>query len=186
MKSIKSILMSLLILPAAAFITAGCSDDPTTNINNPGTMVTYSMREQIGRPAIATVFIGSSSKDAFNTTPPSMMSALFLDSMKAKLNALNGGSYQGNILIPSDPGGSQFMPILAADVLNVSKLGITTFYNGTQVLTGRALADDVIDVELILIFGGPTGGNNPGLTSDNVDANDKPFLSTFPYLGEPW
>jgi hypothetical protein len=43
------------------------------------------------------------------------------------------------------------------------------------------LADDVIDVELLLIFGGPTGGSNAGLTSDHVDSNDKAF-TTFPYL----
>lgn len=185
MKSIKSKILSLLILPLAVLVISGCSDDPATN-NMGTTTVTYSMREQMGRPAIATVFINTSLKDAFNQTPPSMMSSQFLDSMKAKLVALNGGTYTGNILFPSDPGGQQFMSVLATDVLNASKVGITTFYNGTQVLTGRALADDVIDVELILTFGGPTGASNPGLTSDNVDANDKPFLNTFPYLAEPW
>ena len=94
--------------------------------------------------------------------------------------------YVGNILVPSDPGGAAFMSLLATDELGVSKSGITSFYNGTQVLTGRALNDDVIDVELILVFGGPTGASNPGLTSDHVNANDKTFLSTFPYLAEPW
>jgi hypothetical protein len=42
------------------------------------------------------------------------------------------------------------------------------------------LADDVIDVELLLIFGGPTGGSNAGLTSDHVDSNDKAFTTSFP------
>ena len=74
---------------------------------------------------------------------------------------------------------------MATDVLNVSTTGTTTFFDGTNVLTGRALADDVIDVELLLIFGGPAGTDNPGLTSDNVDANDKAFLSSFPYLAAP-
>jgi hypothetical protein len=53
-------------------------------------------------------------------------------------------------------------------------------------LTGRALADDVIDVELTLIFGGATGASNPTLTKDNVNANDKVFLTTFPYLAAPF
>jgi hypothetical protein len=74
--------------------------------------------------------------------------------------------------------------------LNVSTTAPTTFFDGTNVLTGRALADDVIDVELILIFGGPnalTGSpTNPGLISDNVGANDKPFLASFPYLASPF
>lgn len=184
MKSLKIKILSLVLLPAALFFISGCSDDAT--ITTPGSMVTYSMREQIGRPAIATVFIGTPSKDAFNLTPPSMMSAQYLNAMKTQLVALNGGTYTGNILFPSDAGGQQFMSVLATDVLNASKVGVTTFYNGTQVLTGRALADDVIDVELILVFGGPTGSANTGLTNDNVDANDKPFLNTFPYLAEPW
>jgi hypothetical protein len=37
------------------------------------------------------------------------------------------------------------------------------------------LADDV---ELLLIFGGPTGGSNAGLTSDHVDSNDKAFTTS--------
>jgi len=75
---------------------------------------------------------------------------------------------------------------LVTDVLNVKMSGPTTFYDGTNVLTGRALADDVIDVELTLIFGGATGASNPGLTSDHVNANDKPFQSTFPFLAAPF
>jgi hypothetical protein len=71
-------------------------------------------------------------------------------------------------------------------VLNVKMNGTTTFFDGTNVLTGRALADDVIDTELLLIFGGPTGAGNPGLTKDNVNANDKAFLTTFPYLAAPF
>ncbi|RYG25141.1 DUF4331 domain-containing protein [bacterium] len=59
---------------------------------------------------------------------------------------------------------------------------------------GRALADDVVDLSLYIIFGtaisdlglAPADGNQiPSLTSDNVDASGKHFLSSFPYLGEP-
>ena len=46
--------------------------------------------------------------------------------------------------------------------------------------------DDVIDTELLLIFGGSAGTSNPGLTSDKVGSNDKAFLSVFPYLAAPW
>lgn len=67
-----------------------------------------------------------------------------------------------------------------------TQVGTTTFFDGTNVLTGRALADDVISVELLLIFGGPDGSKNPQLTDDHVDANDKPFSSSFPWLASPW
>ena len=80
---------------------------------------------------------------------------------------------------------NQFSTLLATDVLTVALNGTTTFFDGVNVLTGRALADDVISVELLLIFGGETGTENPGLSDDNVDANDKPFLNVFPYLADP-
>lgn len=78
-----------------------------------------------------------------------------------------------------------FTGLLATDVLNVSLDGTTTFYDETNVLTGLALADDVITVELLLIFGGEDFTENPTLSDDRVDANDKPFLSSFPYLATP-
>jgi hypothetical protein len=79
----------------------------------------------------------------------------------------------------------QLTGLLATDVLNVSTTAPTSYYDGTNLLTGRNLTDDVIDVSLILIFGGPNATANPTLTSDNVDANDKPFLAAFPYLASP-
>jgi hypothetical protein len=50
---------------------------------------------------------------------------------------------------------------------------------------GRGLTDDVVDIGLGAIFGTLLGNTNnvtPGLTTDNVNANDRPFRSTFPYL----
>ena len=50
---------------------------------------------------------------------------------------------------------------------------------------GRTLNDDVVDIGLGAIFGTLLGNTNnvtPGLTTDNVPANDKPFGATFPYL----
>ena len=50
---------------------------------------------------------------------------------------------------------------------------------------GRSLNDDVVDIGLGAIFGTLLGNTNnvtPGLTTDNVNANDVPFRSTFPYL----
>ena len=135
----------------------------------------------MARPAINTVFVSAADKDVFNTTIPSMMGAAFNAKFKARLLALNPG-YTTNLLgLNAD----QFTGVLSTDVLNVSMTAPTTFYDGTNVLTGRALADDVIDVELILIFGGPTATANPGLTSDHVNANDKAFLPSFPYLATP-
>jgi hypothetical protein len=141
----------------------------------------YQTQDQMARPAINTVFVATAEKDVFNTTVPSAMGGLFASKFKTKLLGLNP-EYGTNLLgLTAD----QFSGVLATDVLTASTTAPTTFYDGTNVLTGRALADDVIDVELILIFGGSTGTEKPGLTSDHVNANDKAFLTSFPYLASP-
>ena len=139
----------------------------------------YVQGDQMARPAINTVFVGSSRKNEFNTTTPTAMDAAFKTDFINKLTAFG---YTTNILGLDK---NTFASVLVTDVLNASTTGVTSFYNGTQVLTGRALADDVIDVELTLIFGGATGASNPGLTSDHVNGNDKPFLASFPYMASP-
>src|SRR5450631_1692718 len=172
------------MIAAAALLTLGvigCSK--SNNYNPPPTpTVYYDQADQVGRPAINTVFIPASGKDSFNTTIPSQMSVVFTSDMKTSLLKLNPG-YSTNLLgLTADA----FIGVVSTDVLNATTTGVTSFYNGTQVLTGRTLSDDVIDVELTLVFGGPTGGDNPGLTSDHVNANDKPFLASFPYEASPW
>lgn len=144
---------------------------------------TFVQQDQMARPAINTVFIKSGApKDAFNAAIPSEMGAAYQGIFQSRLLALNPG-YTTNALGLT---ASQFTGILSTDVLNVSKTAPTTFFDGTNVLTGRALADDVIDVELLLIFGGPTGASNAALTSDHVNSNDKAFLPSFPYLASAW
>ncbi len=171
-------MLGLVLLAAAS-----CKKDknPMTD-TDPNVGATFSVAgDQTGRPAIATVFISTADKDVFNTTLPSAMGAAFQSKIQTKLMALNAG-YTTNALGQT---AAQFTGLLATDVLNASTTGKTTFFDGTNVLTGRALADDVIDVELLLIFGGPAGTSNPGLTKDNVNANDKAFLAGFPYLATP-
>lgn len=176
----------VIALSSAMVLTfAQCSDDDdsgTSNGGGNGTTAKYMQEDQMGRPAINTVFnTADVNEDLFNVTTPSQMGATFQTDFEARLLALNAG-YTTNALGQS---ATALTTLLATDVLNVSTTGTTTFFDGTNVLTGRTLADDVIDVELLLIFGGPMGTDNPGLTSDNVDANDKPFLSSFPYLAAP-
>jgi hypothetical protein len=154
------------------FSMSACSKTEQTPV------VVYEQQDQVARPAINTVFNDAAHKDAFNTTIPSLMGPTFAPMFNAHLLALNTG-YSTNLLTQSS---TAFTTLLATDVLNVNLAGTTTFYDGTNVLTGRKLDDNVIKVELILIFGGPSGSDNPGLSDDHVDANDHAFLSTFPYL----
>ncbi len=94
--------------------------------------------------------------------------------------------------------------VLANDVLEVAPNLPTTYFNpgsgapnyeGAIGLTGRTLQDDVIDVSLILLFGGGDGarfngqevegvGTFPILVSDGVSFTASPTV-TFPYLDMP-
>lgn len=179
MKTHKFKTIALLFIGVSSILVSCSSDSSST----PGFEGSYVQKDQMARPAINTVFIASGApKDAFNATIPSEMGASYQGVFQSRLLALNSG-YTTNALGQT---AAQFTGLLATDVLNVKTTGTTTFFDGTNVLTGRALADDVIDVELLLLFGGPTGASNPGLTSDHVNSNDKPFLTSFPYLASPW
>lgn len=174
-KYIAFLTLSLLIM--------SCSDDSDTTIQiETDFSGTFVQKDQMGRPAVNTVFVSSSSKDEFNTTIPSQQSAMFQTNLIA-LSPAFANSGDKNAL---GQDAAAFTGLLATDVLNVSLDGTTTFYDGTNVLTRRALADDVITVELLLIFGGEDFTENPSLSDDNVSANDKPFLTSFPYLASPW
>jgi hypothetical protein len=147
---------------------------------------TFVQKDQMGRPAVNTVFVSAASKDAFNTTVPSQQGATFQSMFETNLKALSPAYANTGDKNALGLDAAAFTGLLATDVLNVSLDGKTTFYDGTNVLTGRALADDVITVELLLIFGGEDFSENPTLSNDNVDANDKDFLTSFPYLASPW
>lgn len=172
-----------------AFTVYNCSSDDDNNVNipsGPDFSGMYSQEDQMGRPAVNTVFASSSAKDGFNVTIPSQQNAAYQAMFQTNLEALSPA-----FNMPGDANAlgltsAAFTGLLATDVLNVSLDGTTTFFDGTNVLTGRNLSDDVITVELLLIFGGEDFSENPGLSDDHVDANDKNFLSSFPYLASPW
>ncbi len=172
--------LALLPLFAAATLLTSCDKDDDMTADTFDTTGTFVQNDQMARPAVNTVFVNSARKNEFNTTVPSAMNAAFNAQFQT---VLTGFGYTQNALGHNK---ATFAGILATDVLNVKTSGTTTFFDGTNVLTGRALADDVIDTELLLIFGGPTGASNPTLTKDNVNSNDKAFLATFPYLASPF
>ncbi|WP_269684690.1 DUF4331 family protein [Flavobacterium lacustre] len=183
MKSNTFKMMTIALVVAVVSVNCDNNDDTNNNQVALDFSGTFVQQDQMARPAINTVFIASGQpKDDFNAAIPSAMGAKYQSVFQSRLMALNP-NFTTNALGQT---AAQFTGLLATDVINVSKTGTTTFFDGTNVLTGRALADDVIDVELLLIFGGSTGASNPGLTSDNVNANDKAFGTSFPYLATAW
>ncbi len=184
MKTIK--IFALLLLTSILALNCSNSDETVIVGNQPDFSGTYKQEDQMGRPAINTVFVNEASKDMFNVTIPSNQNASFQSMFQTNLEALSPAFTNPGDMNALGQTSEAFTGLLATDVLNVSLDGKTTFYDGTNVLTGRGLADDVITVELLLIFGGEDFKENPTLSDDNVDANDKEFLTSFPYLAAPW
>src|SRR4029077_4462055 len=91
--------------------------------NSPPPSPYFLQADQMGRPAINTVFISAVDKDKFNETIPTQMPATFGSEMKTNLLALNPG-YSTNLLgLTAD----QFIGVVSTDVLNASTTGKTTF-----------------------------------------------------------
>lgn len=188
---------------------------------------TYAQVDHMGRPGINTVLSfdmdgQASVKDAQNVTIPSEMGAMFQAGFEARLeqyhdvyaNLLGADpadvNYENNIL---GLDAATLTGYLAADVLEVAPNLPTTYFNpgtdndgdgrvlvpdGDEVaLTGRLITDDVIDVSLILLFGGAEGDRFSGQDADGDGTADLPRLTSdgvgltatvstdFPFLGTP-
>src|SRR5690554_133969 len=146
---------------------------------------TYMQKDQMGRPATNILFNQVALRDSLNITEPYLMQERFKDVFKDRINTLDT-TYTTNVLgLDAD----QLAIIFSQDVLWVAATGGTSYNNGSEILTGRALGEDVMDANLLWVFGGPDGNKNnvdPLLISDNVDENDADFLTEFPYLAPPF
>jgi hypothetical protein len=118
--------------------------------------------DRSGRPAINTVLIPAALKDAFNRGVPSNDRTAFGDAARTTLMALGNDA----------PTSAALADFLLPDILTIDTSDAGGFPNG------RRLADDVIDIELALV-------SNGAVTTDEVPANDRPFLGAFPYLAPP-
>lgn len=145
----------------------------------------YMQQDQMGRPAVNLLFNKEGLRDSLNLVVPHKMHGQFKEVFRERLMTLDT-SYTTNVLgLDSD----EMANIFSRDVLWVSESGVTSYYNGSEIMTGRALGEDVMDANLLWIFGGPDGTKNnedPLLISDGVPSNDAPFLNSFPYLAPPF
>ena len=166
----------------------------------------YVQEDVMGRPAVNTAFGGSADvKNSFNiaavsersdslTFPLVNFQREFEETLELYHDVYGDVlgvdlDYETNIL---NLDAATFTTVLANfDALQVAPNAPTTYFDGTNVLTGRNLGDDVIDISLILMFGGTTGdrfdGNNgtPQLTSDGVGVGDRDLTLPFPYMEDP-
>lgn len=145
----------------------------------------YLQEDQMGRPATNILFNKIAFRDSLNVTLPHLMKDQFKDVFEQRIMELDT-TFTTNVL---GLNAEEMAEIFSQDVLWVSETGITSYDNGTEILTGRALGEDVMDSNLLWLFGGPDGTKNndePNLISDHVDENDAEFLNEFPYLAPPF
>lgn len=160
----------------------------------------FSTDDQMGRPAINTVFNffgDAATKNGYNATMPAdgnVDSELFkgiLDALQGYIG-LDASSYTNVLGLDNATTAS----VLATDVLMSNKdfsstygpSDLTDLRLGENLLNGRGLNDDVVDVTLILTFGADLANLSDlqtGLLGDRVPANDKEFSNQFPYLASP-
>jgi len=126
--------------------------------------------DRVGIPALNTVFnhpsgIGPFDKTEYNRASPANDVAQYAGLFETVLGAV------------ANPDPSATAALLLPDELPVDLGAATTSF---ATLTGRALADDAVDVALSVTVG------IPSLQSDNVDANDAAFRADFPYVAPAW
>ena len=166
---------------ALVAIAAACNDDNNDN-NITGTQSdrVYVQVERLGNPLVSEVFLAKRSHGFHNAGKPSTDVANHATELKAFVATVAGRDQSvantlASVLLPD-------MLIVQTDkAANTAGWLSWALANGYG---GRKLTDDVVDAGLAAVFGSLLSPNNvsPGLTTDNVSQNDKPFGTTFPYL----
>ncbi|HEX8173333.1 MAG TPA: DUF4331 domain-containing protein [Thermoanaerobaculia bacterium] len=170
---------------------------------------------RLGMPLVNEVVVPLAFKDVFNASEPSGDYPLFqsnetfrnriLDPEAAMLmNALYGVSVPPaprndlvQVFLTGVPGLNSPANVVPSEMLRLN-VGVPAASqpNRLGVLggdtagfpNGRRLSDDVVDIELRVVAGVLVDGFNKSpnnALTDGVDANDKAFLSTFPYVALP-
>jgi hypothetical protein len=135
--------------------------------------------DRMGRPAINTVFNSGSDKNDFNHGQPANDYADFSGNVRSVLQTFSGLDAEGSY---TDAEADGLARVLLPDVLTYD-----TAMPPAGPLNGRALTDDVIDVELNIVTGGfPFAGRDAvgAIGSDCVGPHTD-LLASFPYLGMP-
>lgn len=161
----------------------------TTSTRNKGTAGS-SQVDRMGRPAINTVVnspgpvVGApaQAKNVFNAGIPADDTATFTDAVIAALQAYSALDSEGAY---TNAQASALAAVLLPDYISYD-----TSTAAAGPLNGRALADDVIDIELRIVTGGdpldlfPGRDADGGINTDGVGPHTD-YMTTFPYLGVP-
>jgi len=178
----------------ALALVSGCDDSPNAIsgpdallAGNPANDVVYDQTDFLGNPLVSEVTIVKANHDAYNRTQP-YNTATFQPQTEQFITGVAGrpAAYAQTIA------GVLYPDMLVVDASKPASTAGWLSWALANGYGGRKLGDDVVDTGLVAIFSSLLSPANascaPGalpLCTDNVPANDKPFLSTFPYLAAP-
>lgn len=169
----------LCLILLAAWSVAACDDD--NGITDNGEDRVFIQIERLGNPLVSEVTFPKRDHGFHNTTGPSTD---VQNGFRTKLSAFVTGVAGREASLATT-----LSTVLIPDMLIVqtARAGNTAGWLTWALADGyggRKLADDVVDAGLMAIFGSLLNPRNvtPGLTTDNVNANDRAFLTAFPYL----
>ena len=172
----------LLSVGAVALMAAACSDDD--DITGPATSREFVQIERLGNPLVSEVFFLKRDHGLHNTSIPSTDIA---NGFRTKIETFIRDVAGRNATVQTTVS-SVLVPdmLLAYPNRNPATAGWLSWALAGG-WGGRRLSDDVVDAGLMAVFGPLLDPSNtvPGLSTDNVSANDKAFGTSFPYLAAP-
>ena len=177
-----NVLYMALELPITA-LTGGTASNTGTIRAWASTDTGSGQLDRVGIPALNTALVhGDSAKDAYNKGTPATDVANNLANAQTSIQGLRDAvdPVLNGPVGPEDNGplgnltSAQVAGALTPDIVTIDFSKPVVFPNGRQ------LTDDVIDTALQLIL-----NRKAGIT-DGINANDKAFATTFPFLADPF
>lgn len=170
--------LALALAPLVLSLAAGaCNSDKAVGVN---TTRIYSQVDRLGNPLVSEVFLAKRNHPFHNVGKPSTDVANHKTELEAFVTGFGRpvalAQTLSGVLLPD-------MLIVQTDkAANTSGWLTWALANGYG---GRNLTDDVVDAGLAATFGTLLNATAPlpaAFQTDNVGANNKAFLTTFPYL----
>lgn len=185
--------MTTRLMRAARFLPAlllaaglsACNNEDDEGMTDPGATQSFDQVQRLGNPLVSEVLLAKRSHPQHGAIGPDQDVAMIGEELKSFVTGVAGRSQAlantlASVLLPD-------MLIVQTDKATSSAGWLTWLPQLGNGWGGRKLADDVVDLALLAVFGDPFGIDPPGavgkagLTTDNV-ASDSPFAAAFPYL----
>ncbi len=190
-------LLAVAGIAGALVLSAGCNHDDDDEDTPPVADAfvfeelvgdVNSQEDMMGMPAINTALVGSANKESYNKTNLAAQTAgLWVPEFTTRINVLHAGLDDDLTGLGLDPATTaqtlaQAGPLVIPDSVKVNTAQAAGFPNG------RRLQDQAIDLTLAVVFLdlGTHAVTTFASLPLNPAANDKAFLTEFPYLAAPF